>query len=352
MSKLWGRKARVTITSGPEYSKTGKGDSGSLLSSTKKTITDIADEIVFEQGGVSKTGLKISFDINYPGIEGYYVSEVVIYNLTEDFANTAIMTGSILKLEAGYEDADTFGMIFKGYIYQVLWEKEDIINYKLTLVCMDGAALWTQQNFISTPVDRGMRYDTRMNMLLSKAVRAIPIAGEKVPDNPDYQKLHRAEVIHTQPSTMFNESMNQGGFHLKNTAVFTDEGKLKFLSIDDISYEKEAIVVSPGKGGLIGSPQQTIYGANFATLLNSNIKLKVPACVVRLENTSFVQLKMVPGSPQLGAKMQDSMEYLVIGVRHVGDTRGRSWYTYVTGCNKAGAIPPQLDPSRFYSMVS
>ena len=346
MSKLWKRRVRITVTGGAKSGVEGKTDSGSLTSAVSENLPQV-DRLVFEQGGSNPTDLKITFDVNYPGIAGYYISEVVIYNLSKEYANIAIMAGSVVSIEAGYEDSDSFGLIFKGYLYHPMWEREDVINYKLTLRCIDGSALYTDQNFIGTTIDKGTRFDTRMNMLRSSAIRQIPMTGT-MPTNDKFQEFERQETIFGTPARYFEESYNfRGVGELGNTAVFSSGANVTFVDLNDIPCEKEAIVISPNEGGLIGTPQQTIYGANFVCLLNPSLRLKVPAVVVKLENTSFIQMTFNPGTKEMPARMTPTLEFMVIGVRHVGDTRGVNWYTYVTGCNLQGAMPTNLDPKQF-----
>lgn len=75
-------------------------------------------------------------------------------------------------------------------------------------------------------------------------------------------------------------------------------------------------------------------------------------CTVRLEDVSVQTLKREWGDLKssslvnVGHAKPEVLLYMVTGVRHVGDTRGSAWYSYVTGCNLTGEIPTNLNVTR------
>lgn len=347
--RLWGRKVKVQVTCIPD-DMIPKGDSGSLAS--KLPVPDSLGAIVFEQSGAnSKDTVRITFDVNYPGISAYYLSEIVLYNVSDSYVEQIQKSGTIVELFAGYEEAN-YGCIFKGWIYQTLWERENVINYKLTLRCVDGDKLYTVNNLIQATVNPGMRFNDRMNHLLGKASRTVP-KKEDFPEVTEYQALERQETFFKSVDALIKDSYGMKNANTPaNYSSFGSQGNVHVIDKNNPQYEKEAIVVSPTKGGLIGTPQQTQYGCSFITLLNANIMLKYPMCTVRLEDVSVQTLKREWGDLKSSSLVNmnhvnpEILLYMVTGVRHVGDTRGSTWYSYVTGCNLTGEIPTNLNVTR------
>ncbi len=332
MSNLYGRSVRVTIRLAPNQ---------------KTANTNQIQSLVFESS-LAQDNLRITFDVNYPGVKGWYFSEIVIYNMDAATEKTIIDSGAIAIVEAGYgameKSNPNFGCVFQGYVFQTLFERENVTDFKLTIRCIDGDRLFTDKNFIiGAPLKRGMDLTTKMNQILSRCLRTIPMADNYTP--PDTPITYRGEVFHKSPAEAFNELYGWRGVDKEsNYRIFSYNSVVQI--IDDDSQEAPdyagMITISPDNG-LIGTPKQTQYGCDFTMLLNSNIILKRPHCVVKLDNISFSQMRAdVMNSPIPNFEILPDykiMMFQVIGVRHVGDTIGNIWYTYVTGCNLAGARP-------------
>jgi hypothetical protein len=345
MSNLYGRKVSLEIWCTP-----------------KKAKQRDVDVITVEQSGFDPETLRIVFDINYPGISGWYFSEISIYNLNKEDRNKVIEEGAIVTLSAGYVgDELNFGVIFKGYVFQTLVEREGVVDYKLTLRCLDGDRLFTDANICVATVTRGMNAVTAVNnILLPGTKREIPFDKQeltdylkshapktdeevntsavtnKVPDN-----LPRGQTIFKSPAEVFKEM-------LPGARIFSFQSKAHVMDDDEVFNPDTAnkIVVSPEKGGLIGTPVQTQYGCDFTILLNPNVILGRPHCVVQLDNQAFKQVKVeymqLPSSGIEVTKEYQIQEYQVIGVRHQGDSRGDQWYTHITGMAMHGARPTEM----------
>ena len=84
-------------------------------------------------------------------------------------------------------------------------------------------------------------------------------------------------------------------------------------------------------------------GVTFMCLLNPTISIFNPPMLVKLDNTKIRQTALQWGSKGFSRLDQDWM-YRVIGVTHVGDTRGNEWYSQVVGVNQdmEGLLPAQF----------
>jgi hypothetical protein len=95
------------------------------------------------------------------------------------------------------------------------------------------------------------------------------------------------------------------------------------------------LVISPGEGGLIGTPQQTNDGIMFSVLLNPKIRIFKPKpMLVKLDMSKLTDIKQIRVSQnnQFARLSQDGV-YKILGVLHIGDTRGNAWESQIVACN-------------------
>jgi len=309
------------------------------LTVTTASATAGAETITIEQDGFTPEPLRVTFEVDYPGWNsgnGFYYSEIAIYNLNTPTQMQLVDEGATVVLEAGYQNGD-FGEIFSGTIFQSLFEREGVTDTKLTLRCLDGARLLTD-NFCSGEMAAHLSQQTHFQVAMNAAQHTIDYDPSGI-NKLRTMKYPRAGVIHATPGEILREIMKYKDTQSQegnNVFFFTKKGKVLFgeLTADP---DPNFIVVSPGSGGLVGTPVQTMYGANFVCLLNPKIELVIPMKMVRLDMSLVKEQKASIG--ELTGILDETQEYAVMGVRHVGDTRGDSWYTYVTGVNRGGAIP-------------
>ena len=83
--------------------------------------------------------LRVTFHIERK-LKAINFADISIYNLSITTAVDIIQYGMRVIVEAGYEDGE-YGQIFDGNIFQPLWSRENVVDYKLTLHCMDGLGL-------------------------------------------------------------------------------------------------------------------------------------------------------------------------------------------------------------------
>lgn len=324
MSELYGRKFKLTIILNPN-----------------RTVTDVLttigiapelDAIIIEQNSLEQNALRITFDVDYPGMQGWYYSEINIYNFNVSSLMQVIDDGAAVILEAGYINGN-YGEIFSGYIFQSLFERENITDYKLTLRCVDGQRLFSEE-FTAFSLDRGRNNQVaHFNAIHAYAQQPITIGN--VPSQLRTTNMDRGVTVFTSPANGLADLLrNYSIDKVSDGCFFTKKGVTKYFDMND-PVREPAIEITPANGGLIGTPIQTKYGCNFTCLLNAQIELDVPRVQVKLDMSQIRAMKAAQGL--LLAPLDYDNTYQVIGVRHVGDTRGNEWYTYVTGINKEGA---------------
>lgn len=312
---LYGRKIILNIACAPE--------------AASSTSTDV---ITIQQDAFTPEPLRVTFDVTYKSMEYYQWAEITIYNFNDFTMMKAIKEGAAVILSAGYQEGN-FGQIFSGFVLQSLVDRENVTDYKVTLRCVDGFKLF-DNNLITVTIDKQYTQMTLANAVAMKSQTPIPIG--KISDEIPQTKFSRAVTLVGAPAEILRKHLSfNDAKSAQNLQMFFKEGKLYIGKLTD-PIEDRVTEISPGQGGLIGSPQQIDYGISFRCLLNPNLILAYPAKKVKLNYSSYQQQKVQMGS-NLSMLDYDG-EYQIIGVRHIGDTRGSSWYTDVTALTAGGKI--------------
>jgi hypothetical protein len=287
------------------------------------------------------SNLKCSFRIEKVAMQTANYAEVSIYNLSAGTEAEIIKDGDRVIIEAGYQGVITtdgngnkveatpkqYGVIFDGLVIQAIRDKEDNVNYKLTLVCMDGDS-FLANNIIKMSIGGGQNQRQIVETIVSNAETPTEI-GRISPDL-NTQNLPRGKVFFGTPKQ-----------YLKNVAAdnnanfWVDDGAVYITKATDIP-PGQALVLTP-QTGLIGVPQQTQDGASFKCLLNPNIKLM---SMVKLDNTMIRQIKQQVG--QYPTMLDQDGQYQIYKLSHYGDTRGDEWYTECEGIGRNGKNAPTL----------
>ena len=287
--------------------------------------------------------LRITFDINQSGYKALWFADIAIYNL--DPAATAqnsqgaalIAQGAEVSLAVGYQASGQPTEIWRGQVFQVLWEREGITDTKLTLRCVCGLP-WRTRNFISVATKAGQSQWQIVQQMAQGAKTPIPIAYCDPAVNFLPTVLPRSKTIFGTPDTLFHQIADQN-----NMTTFIGPNGLYIGKLENPGAPVDVIFAPPLIVGqqpeaneaqltrsIVGTPQQTPgYGVNLRVLCDPRIKMKLPAMQVQIQNSIIRQAQRELGKfPSL--LTQDGV-YLVAGVRHYGDTRQNDWYTEITG---------------------
>jgi hypothetical protein len=294
-----------------------------------------SDGTLFEMGndGISEEqSLKCAFEINYPGYEGWYFSEFNIWNPTKETERKIIQEvgeGSEVYFYAGYSKGK-YGQIFGGKVFQVMFTREQVTDYKLTLICMDGERLF-KDNFVNFTLDE-YTDQTLLNEVAARAKSTIPVGT--ISSGIDNRKKFRGATFLGRPDKIVREVVRRN-----SAQMFMKDGELNVVKLTD-APQGNPILVDPSTG-LIGTPQQTDFGISFRVLLNPEIILTSPLSYVKLDLSQInVQEQkrtpsQNPNAPHTPKIPKDGF-FSIGGVRHIGDTRGNDWYTDVVGYGIGG----------------
>lgn len=298
-----------------------------------RILCNDGEELILGQDGFTGLeSLKVSFEINYPGYEGWYISEFSLWNPTKETEKKIIKEGAQVFFYAGYKDGN-YGQIFGGSVFQALYVREDVTDYKLTLLCIDGERLF-RDNISSFTLNKDYTDQTLLNAIAARA--RTPIKVGKISSQVDNTPKPRGVTYWAPPSVGIRE-VSRGN----RAQFFVVNDQLNIMKPTDTPQGDE-IVINPASG-LIGTPEQIDYGVNFRVLLNPSLILANPPRWVKLDMSeiNIKQQRAVPGQTIVPILPKDGY-FKIGGVRHRGDTRGNDWYTDVVGYSLTGKAGLQL----------
>ncbi|CQR71688.1 hypothetical protein SOV_04840 [Sporomusa ovata DSM 2662] len=265
-------------------------------------------------------------------------AEISIYNLTSSTEMAIVKEGDRVIVEAGYDgfidtetgqktDTKQYGKIFDGDILQPLRDREDNVNYRLTLVCQDGED-FLNRSLVRKTIGAGLEQRQIINKIVSEAKTLTGIG--RISSNLSTQKLPRGKVFFGTPKNYLSNIANDNG-----ATFWVDDGQVNIAKATDVPVE-EALVLTP-QNGLIGTPQQTFGGITFKCLLNPSLKLMN---MIKIDNSDIRRLKWTQ-EMKMTALDQDG-QYQIYKMIYTGDTRGDEWYVDVEGISRNGLMPLPL----------
>ena len=287
--------------------------------------------------------LRISFDVSQPGYKALWFADIAIYNLdpaatAQNSAGAALIAqGSEVSLAVGYQANGTPTEIFRGQVFQMTWERENIVDTKLTLRCVTGLP-WRTRNFISLATKAGQTQWQIVQQMAQGAKTSIPIAYCDPAANFNQTVLPRSKTIFGTPDQLFGQIADQN-----NMTTFIGPNGLYLGRLEnpgapvDVIYAPPLILGQQPEANeaqltrsIVGTPQQTPgYGINLRVLCDPRIKMKLPPMQVQIQNSIIRQAERQIG--KLPSLLTQDGVYMVGGVRHYGDTRENDWYTEITG---------------------
>lgn len=320
VSNLFGRKYRLDIRA------PGTDDTIEVL-----TVTDSAFE---------PEALRIVFDVYTPCIhEAYWYANIDIYNLDATTSAKLIASSSNLVqgmncvLQAGYASGN-YDTIWQGPIFQVLFDRENVVDYKITLNCILSLESVLSGNVINTSYAGFDQTEIILNM-----VKAMGLKQDFISPGINQKKLSRGKVLFGTADKYLTQIAEDN-----NMVWFLSQRGLSIGALNDgQSTEAQAIVYTPATG-LIGTPCQTQQGVDFTVLLDPRIKAKFPLAQVSIDNVLVQQYKRQIGEQIL--PLDQNGVYTVGSVRHQGDSRGTPWYTHITGYSHPLAWLPEANVNR------
>lgn len=258
-------------------------------------------------------------------------------------------TGDIVTLSAGYQFNSPAGFnpvsnrLYIGSLLQSLKTRENVVDTKLTLRCLTNLAALSF-GFTSFARSPGQSdYDVVTKIFSPSSQGGVGLAIESI-DSASQQALQSAkypssQAINGRPFPIISEIARQHnlfswigakGLNIRSPASLTGALVPKFvygppnLAIGNTGAPASTTI----RTTLIGVPEQTQQGITFKILMDSQVSLWD---IVQLAPGTAINGYQFP-YPGLPPLPNPAGVYVVSGLKHVGDSRGRGgdWYTEVT----------------------
>ncbi len=300
------------------------------------TVTTVqGDQILLSSDSWEPEALRITFDVRQTGYQATWDAEICVYNLNSATTQLLITQGAQVELNAGYQVGSNYGLIFSGIVFRVMFEKQDVTDYKLTMQCITGLEQYLNAvvNLATGP------FQTQQQIIAAMAAGAsTPFQVSHTNDKLAQQRLPCPKVMFGNPKKYIENIARQNnltwtatanGLYIENFNLATPTADLTYSPL--IPIGDTTTVPIPGVTYSIqGTPQQIDQGVVFRVNLDARVQIKLPPMGVKIDNTVIRQQPVQFGSfpPILS---QDGI-YAVAGIRHIGDSYGASlWTTEIHG---------------------
>lgn len=320
---LYGRKYSLQVTA-----PAGSG---------QQTVLTISDS------SFEPEALRIVFNVNTPAMQGaYWYADIDIYNCDSTTTQAVIQASQDYKqgmtaiLKAGYLNGN-YDIIWQGPVFQPLWTRENVTDYKLTLHCILSLEAATSGNPITQQYQDGMNQtEIVLDMIKNLGLAPVGPSGSYISPNLSTKSLPRGKTVFGSASDVLTEIAEDNNcvWFLSQRGLPGDPASLNMGKLDDGSLQTEAGFVYTPTTGLLGTPVQTQHGVNFSVLLDPRIKAQLPLQTVGIKEVVTQQLPRVPN--QTVYTLSPTGTYVVGAVRHRGDSRGNTWQTEITGYRYIG----------------
>ena len=276
--------------------------------------------------------LRIVFDVYTPCFATYWWADINIYNLnmttTKSLisAASAIKQGMIVVLKAGYKNGN-FDVIWQGPVFQALWSRENVVDFKLSLHCIFSLESALSGAVIS-PANSAA--GASQSEILNGMIASLGLHADSISPTISQKKLSRGKKMFGSPERYFNWLAEDN-----NMIWFLSHRGITFGSLTDRQTSTEPAIKYTPTTGLLDTPQQTQNGVNFTVLLDPRLRAQIPLMTVAIDQAAIQQYKL--SINELILPLDKDGVYVLGEVRHRGDSRGVPWYTEVTGYEKVGS---------------
>jgi hypothetical protein len=269
--------------------------------------------------------LRCTFKIQKSILQPLNISEIVIYNLDAETENSIIQEGNRVVVEAGYE-GEQYGLIFDGDLIQPIRDKEDSVNYRLTLNSLDGDRPMNF-GFVNFSMVKGQTSRSQIENIVSRAT--IPSQLGNISDAFTDTQLSRGKVVFGLARDYLRQLAKT-----QEATFYVEDGKVNIIKAEDLP-DGEIFDLTPSSG-LLNIPAQNEYGVLFRCLLNPRIKIN---SLVHIDNSLIRAQQFQFGQSTPLRSLDNDGIYRVIGITYLGDTRGDEWYAECQTVSQAGLMP-------------
>jgi hypothetical protein len=321
--------------------------------------TQAGDHIVVSSSDFGTEALRVTFSIEQVAIESlFWVADIAIYNPSVTTGqllgaqaptaqtgvfnalsfNAALSKGDLVTVAAGYRASFSpdASVIFRGRVFQVMWERTDAADLVLKLRCMIG--LFEDE---TTQCAYSFDASTTLADIVTRVASQANIPVAYLDPILSQTKLGRGQAVFSRPSLIF--ALIARATHL---GMWNGNNGLTIRSLTPTSDQPDIVYAPPYltdipnaqtstgsiKQTLVGTPQQTEQGVSFRVLLDSQL---VVGQLVKLALTvTSIERKMPNPQSGLPSLLDRDGLYVAACIRHTGDTHGNEWYSTVDGVTR------------------
>lgn len=318
------------------------------LSVQAQTTSGQLQNIVISDSAWEPEALRFSFEIEKVALRTFWNSSIRIYNCDgpipsgpskgQLLSNLIIAEGATVTVEAGYMNGQS-GIIWQGEVFQPIWTREGVTDFVLTLRCIQGRILGTN-NFINKTMPPLQTARNQAELIAQNSVIPVPYTPQSV-NALDDSSLTRDPY----PSTVFGDPYDAlyGTARESGLLCWLSQNGLSMASLTDNlgpvvasyapAFSPASVPQAPPAGvslTLIGTPKQTLLGADWTVLMDPRMDVTAPLSQAQVDLAAIELAPLTIGEfpPR---PLATNGVYVIVGVRHTGDTRGNDWLTHVTG---------------------
>ncbi len=300
-------------------------------------------KLTVEGGGeaIDLSAFRIRFTVKQHTLQTPNLADIVITNLAPATAQKIKKEGQIVSLEAGYESG--FGLIFKGNIIQRRIGRESPTDTYLNLIAANGDQAYNYGK-VSKTLAAGHTYLDQVHAA-AEAMKPYGVSLGYIADLGSKQ-MPRSRVLFGMARDILRTVAIS-----TNTNWSVQNGQLTMVKNDEA--KPGSAVVLNSTTGLIGMPQQTIYGISARCLLNPAIapnslihidQSSIQEAVYSVDNSNLVGTAETGNNAIYSTMTAADGFYTAVWLSHTGDTRGQPWYTDIIcwSANSSGQMSNEL----------
>lgn len=312
-----------------------------------QTATGEPKNVVISTNAWEPEALRITFEVMQTMLPSpWWFADICIYNLNIPEIQNTLYNATWVTLKAGFQTGPTLSsVIWSGPVLQTLFDREQVVDFRITLHCVANPFVMDQiVSFSTGPFASQADIVAKM----AQEISLPPMSSSHGTVSP-----YAAQAMNAKRYPRGNTVFGKMGKYLGQIAddqfmTTWRDGEKAYVS--EFSSAKTApkpnFVYSPPfppnsvptglpagtTQSIIGTPRQTPFGVIFTVLLDPRLKVQLPPLIVQLTHTVISQIAMLPGQTVV-SPMSANLNFFVAQVRHSGDSRGNDWQTEVTGYN-------------------
>jgi len=289
--------------------------------------------------------LRITFDVVQSMLPSpWWYADIAVYNLDTPTTQNILLNATWVTLKAGFQTGPTLSsIIWDGPILQVLFDREQVVDARVTLHCvanplvMDDIIGFSMGPYASQAqlvakmaAETGLPGISQANGTLSSYASQALSAKQYPRGNTVFGKT--GKYLHQIADDQFMTTWRDGS-----------KAYISQVSNGDVNPTPNYVYSPPfppnstpaglpagTTQSITGTPRQTPFGVIFTVLLDPRLSVQLPPLVVQLVRTLITQIAVQPGQTA-ASPYSANLSFFVAQVRHTGDSRGNDWYTEVTG---------------------